>query len=75
MRGILTASLPPEVIAHIRSKAKKKGVSISQLILHLFHLEKDMISEEELLASLKEAEKEHRQGKTRRVHSLRDLMN
>lgn len=75
MRGILTASLPPDVIAQIRKKAKKMGISVSQFILHLFNLQEGMIDEEGLLQSIKEADEEHRQGKTKQVNSLQDLMD
>lgn len=74
MRGILTTSLPQEVIAELRKKAKKMGISLSQFILHLFYLEKTMISEKDLLKFIAEAEKEHRQKKTQKINSLADLM-
>jgi len=63
MRSILTISLPPNKLAALKKKAKKRGVSVSYYVRMILDHENDIISEEELLARCKRAEKNYREGK------------
>ncbi len=75
MRSILTVSLPPDKLAALKKRAKKRGVSVSYYVRMVLEHEGAIISEEQLLASCKEAEKEYREGKTRVLRSFRELAN
>lgn len=74
MRAILTTSLPQKTVKEIKQKAKKMGISVSSFILYLISLEKDLISEDEILKMAKQAKQAHKQGKTKKLNSLADLM-
>jgi len=77
MREILTLSLPAKTKEMIKKRVAKRGfTSISQYVKFLFDQDSDdsMISEEELLKAVKEAEEEYRQGKTIKAKSMADLL-
>ncbi|MDP4007843.1 MAG: hypothetical protein Q8P68_01495 [Candidatus Peregrinibacteria bacterium] len=74
MRAILNVSLPPDKKKEIERRAKKMGLSISSYVLYTIDLEQKMISEDELLERIKEAEKNYKEGKTKILKSLADLM-
>ncbi|MBI2635958.1 hypothetical protein HYW84_01395 [Candidatus Peregrinibacteria bacterium] len=62
MRSILTLSLPPSRIAALKKKAKKRGVTVSYYVRMVLEHESEIISEKELLARCKRAEKNYREG-------------
>jgi len=75
MRQVLSLSLPPKVMLEVKSLSKKRGfVSVSGYVQNLIEMDKDLISEETLLRSLKRAQKEYRQGKVVKAKSLADLV-
>lgn len=75
MRSILNISLPEEKKRMIRTRAKKANKSISAYILYAISLEESLISEDELLVMSENAEKNYKEGKTKELTSLADLMN
>lgn len=74
MRSILTISLPAGKKALLMKRARKAGKTVSGYILSIIELEQQLISEDELLAICERGEKEHREGKTKLLKSLKDLM-
>lgn len=74
MRSILNISLPTEKKEEIIKRAKKANKSTSAYILHMFELEKNLISEDELVKIANKAEKDYKEGKTKSLQTLEDLM-
>lgn len=74
MRSILSLSLPQEQRKELESRAKKANKTLSAYVLDALAIMKELISEEELLAMAKEAEKDYKKGKTKKLESLADLM-
>ncbi|HLC70064.1 MAG TPA: hypothetical protein VJH75_03400 [Patescibacteria group bacterium] len=75
MRQILSISLPSTDVKLIKKHAKNRGYdSISAYIQHLYKEDADLITEAELLKSVREARKEYRTGKTITAKSLADLV-
>lgn len=74
MRAILNISLPKEKKEAIEKRAKKSGLTISSYILYTVELEEKLISEDELAERIKEAEKNYREGKAKKLKSLADLI-
>lgn len=75
MRQVLSLSLPPQTTVEIKKSAKQRGFdSVSGYVKYLFDLDKDLISETELLGSIKSARKEYKEGKAIKAKSLADLV-
>lgn len=74
MRSVMSISLPSEQKAEIERRAKKAGKSISSYIIYAVSLEQNLISEDELVAMSKQAEKDYAQGKAKKLASLADLL-
>ena len=75
MRQVLTISLPTTVRSHVKTLAASRGFqSVSTYIQYLINLDRELISEAELLASVREARREYKAGKTVRAKSLADLV-
>ncbi len=75
MRQVLSLSLPAKSRKEIKNLSKKRGfTSVSSYIKHLVELDKDLISEEKILSSLKSARREYKAGKTIKGKTLADLM-
>ena len=75
MRQALSLSLPPKTTEEIKKNAKIRGFdSVSGYVKYLFDLDKDLISEKELLTSVKEARKEYKQGTAIKAKSLADFV-
>ena len=75
MRQVLTISLPTTVRSHVKTLAASRGFrSVSTYIQYLINLDRELISEAELLASVREARREYKTGKTVRAKSLADLV-
>ena len=75
MRQVLSLSIPKQTIKEIKSLSKKRGFdSVSGYIKHLVELDKDTISEEELLKDIKQGQKDYREGKTITAKSMADLL-
>lgn len=73
MRSILSVSLSPDKKKEIEQRAKKANKSVSAYIVHIIDLEKNLISEDELVQMAKLATKEYKSGKTKKLRSLADL--
>lgn len=74
MRSILSVSLPDWKKKEIEARAKKANQSTSTYILRVVELEQSLISEDELVRMANKAEKDYKSGKTKKLHSLADLM-
>ncbi|MEA2064845.1 MAG: hypothetical protein U9O66_00930 [Patescibacteria group bacterium] len=75
MRQILSVSLPSQTIQFIKKRVKQqKFDSVSGYIKYLLELDNNLISEKELLKSIKEARQDYRKGKLKILKSLKDLM-
>ena len=75
MRSILNISLPPEERKIIEKRARKTHKSVSAYILYAVQVEQNLIQEDELFEIAKKAEKDYEAGKTKKLKSLKDLMN
>jgi len=75
MRQVLSLSLPPQTTKEIKKSAKQRGFdSVSGYIKYLFDLDQDLISETELLSSIKSARKEYKEGKAITAKSLAEFI-
>jgi Arc/MetJ-type ribon-helix-helix transcriptional regulator len=75
MRQILSLSLPEQTTKELKKIAKQRGFdSVSSYVKYLFYLDKDLISETELLSSIKSARKEYKEGKIIKAKSLAELV-
>lgn len=75
MRQVLSLSLPTTEAHALKTIAKKRGYwSVSAYILNLFEADKNLISETELLKTVKNARQEYRQGKSIKAKSMADLV-
>lgn len=71
MRQVLSLSLPEQVTKELKKNAKQRGFeSVSGYVKYLFYLDKDLISEIELLSSVRSARKEYKEGKAVKAKSL-----
>ena len=71
----MSLSLQDSQVKQIKSLAKKRGHnSVSAYLQYLVTADKDLISETELLQSVKEARKEYRLGKSIKAKSIADLI-
>jgi len=71
----MSLSFPSTQAKQIKSLAKKRGHnSISAYIQYLVTADKDLISESELIKTVKEARKEYKAGKSIKAKSLADLI-
>ena len=75
MRSILNISLPPEERKIIEKRAQLTHKSVSAYILYAVQVEQNLIQEDELLEIAEKAEKDYEAGKTKKLKSLKDLMN
>lgn len=75
MRQVISLSLQPDTIKVIKQKTKSRGFdSVSSYVNYLVQADDDLISEEELLAEIKQAEKEEKEGKLLQADSVVDLL-
>lgn len=75
MRSILSISLPAEKKKELEKRAKASKKTVSGYIVQILELEKSLISEDEIIAKAKKAEKDYKTGKTKKLTGLSDLMN
>ena len=74
MRQVLSLSLPEQTTKEIKASSAQRGFSsVSAYVKYLFELDKNLISEKDLLSSIKEARREYKQGKTIKAKSIADL--
>ena len=74
MRAILSISMPETKKKEVEKRAAKLGLGVSKYILHCVELEKDVISEDELVRDSKKAMADYKAGKLEKVKSLKDLI-
>lgn len=75
MRKILSLSLPQQAASKIKTLSKKRGFAcVSGYIKYLIESDQDLISNTELLNSVREARKEYKTGKTIKAKSIADLV-
>ena len=75
MRKVLSLSISEEKTREIKKSSKKRGFSsVSSYVNYLFELDKDLISEEELLGSIKSAREDYKKGRALKVKSIADLV-
>ena len=75
MRQVLSLSFPEKTTKEVKILAKERGfASLSSYIKYLVELDKDLISETELLKSIRESRKEYREGKSIKVESIAELI-
>lgn len=74
MRAILNISMPIAEKKKIEKRAKKAKKTVSAYILYALQLEQSLIQEDELIEIIKQAEKDHVKGNTKKLRSLEDLM-
>jgi len=75
MRHVLSLSLPEDMANDIKKSAKKRGfASVSAYIKYLFGLDQDLISETELLKTVKDARSEYKKGKSVQADSISDFL-
>ena len=75
MRDVLTLSIPNKTKELIKKKAQKSGfANVSHYIQFLIRQDDEVISEEELLKSVKEAQKEYDAGIAIKAKSMSDFI-
>ncbi len=76
MRQVLSISLQEDIIKDVKKRVKNCGFkSISEYFKYLFKMDtEDVISEKELLVAAKQAEKDYKNGKLKKLNSLSDLI-
>lgn len=75
MRKIINISLPEEIAKKVKSRAKTAGFrSVSGYFKSLVEMDQNLISEDELLEMVKEADREYKKGTLKECKSLYDLI-
>jgi Arc/MetJ-type ribon-helix-helix transcriptional regulator len=75
MRQVLSLSLTGQTTKELKALSKKRGfASVSDYIRELIQQDKDLISVDQLLSYVREAEKEYKAGKTIKAKSMADLL-
>lgn len=75
MRQVLSLSLPEQSSKEIKKLSKKRGFkSVSEYIKYLVDLDSNLISDAELLNSVKTARQEYKSGNTVTANSIADLV-
>lgn len=75
MRQVLSLSLPLDITQQIRMRVKERNFdSISSYVKYLINLDSDLISEWELIRTIKKARLEYQKGQIVKAKSLADLL-
>ncbi|MEK7643688.1 MAG: hypothetical protein AAB390_00070 [Patescibacteria group bacterium] len=75
MRHVLSLSLPGSDVRELKSLSKKRGFnSVSSYVKHLVKEDSTLISEADLLKSVRASRKEYRADKSVKAKSLADLV-
>jgi len=74
MRSVLAISIPAPEKETLEERAKKARKTVSAYVLDALNLMEQLISEDELVAMAKTAEKNYKKGKTKELKSLADLI-
>ena len=75
MRQVLSVSFPQHLVKEVKKIAKKRGFdSVSSYIKQLIEMDKGLISETELLKTIKQSRENHKAGKSLTVSSISELI-
>lgn len=75
MRQVLSISLPSPEVKQFKRHAKTRGyTSMSSYVYELLKADTHLISEEDLLKSIKEGRKAYSKNKCLKIKSLADLL-
>jgi len=75
MRQIVSLSLSKKQVAALRKLSVQRGYkNVSQYVADLIDMDSDVITEAELLRSVKEADAEYKAGKAIHANSLLELL-
>ena len=74
MRAILNISIPEKEKWEIERRAKKAKQTVSGYIFSIITFANNMIQEDELVDMAKQADKDYRTGKAKKLKSLSDLI-
>jgi|GEM_PF-2786389 len=75
MRQVISLSIPTAEAKLLKNIAKKRGYrTVSAYAQYLFNADKDLISEKELLKTVRESRREYLQGKSVKAKSMADLL-
>ncbi len=75
MRQVISISLPPQQAAQAQRLAVRRGYrTLSNYIAHLIKDDTDLITEDQLLRSVKQARAEYRKGTVIHAKSLDELL-
>ena len=75
MRQVLSLSLPQQTTKQIKKSAKQKGfASVSSYVKYLFEADNDVITIEQLLKDVKEAERDYQAGKCIKANSITEAL-
>jgi Arc/MetJ-type ribon-helix-helix transcriptional regulator len=75
MRQILSLSLPANISRQVKTRVKARGFdSISSYIKYLVIQDSDLISENELMRTIKQSRLEHKKGQSVKADSIADLV-
>ena len=75
MRQVISLSLPAPAAKKIKILSKRRGYkSVSGYIKHLVELDEELISEKEILDSVKKARSEYKKGTTIVAKSMAEFL-
>jgi len=75
MRQIISLSLPTQTTNQIKTRSALRGFnSVSGYIKYLLEMDNDLISESELLNTIKKSRQEYKTGKTVKAKSMAELL-
>ena len=75
MRQVLSVSFPQHLVKEVKKIAKERGFdSVSSYIKQLIEMDKGLISETELLKTIKQSREDHKAGKSLAANSISELI-
>lgn len=77
MRSVLSISISPVAVRRIKKRAKARGMTVSAYLVKIIDMddtEEHTTTEDEMLAFAKEAERDVRSGKAKKLKKPTDLL-
>jgi metal-responsive CopG/Arc/MetJ family transcriptional regulator len=75
MRQVISLSFAENIAKEVKILSKKSGYfSVSKYIQDLVEMDKEIISEQELLSSIKQSRQEYKKGKAITAKSMAELI-
>jgi metal-responsive CopG/Arc/MetJ family transcriptional regulator len=75
MRQVISLSFAENIAKEVKILSKKRGYfSVSKYIQDLVEMDKEIISEQELLSSIKQSRQEYKKGKAITAKSMAELI-